>query len=75
MMSATLGFYAWETIMRRSLMMMSGNCSPAEYQRMVTEKMEAATASAAAIATGNLAGALTPWHEAVRANARRLRQR
>lgn len=65
--------------MHRGWMMAAGNCSPAEYQRMVLEKIEAAQRSALVLwgpwwATG-VAAALAPWHRKARANARRLRRR
>jgi hypothetical protein len=75
MMMAELAFASWETIMRRSLLMARGACSPAEYQRMVAEKMRAATLSATAMAgkRGNRA-ILAPWHSRATANAKRLRK-
>ena len=35
LMMADLAFASWETMLRRTVMMAQGNCSPAEYQRMV----------------------------------------
>ncbi|HLW27668.1 MAG TPA: hypothetical protein VKY54_08035 [Kiloniellales bacterium] len=72
-----LSLASWETIFRRSLMMMEGSCSPAEYHRMVTEKMLAAQQTAL-LAWGPAATAATllgPWHKAARGNSRRLRRR
>ncbi|MBW4093207.1 MAG: hypothetical protein HIU82_19215 [Proteobacteria bacterium] len=77
-MAAQLMFSSWEVIARRSLLMAQNRCSPLEYQRMVTEKMQAAQLSAIAMmATGgqaNLAAVLAPWHKRAKANARRLRR-
>jgi hypothetical protein len=68
-----------ETVLRRGWMISCGTCSPAEYQRMVREKMLAAQESALALARGDAAGAaasaLAPWHRRATANARRLRRR
>ena len=78
LMAAELAFSSWETIARRTWMMAQGNCSPAEYQRMVLEKMEAACHSGLVLAfpgKGDAATALlAPWHSRATANARRLRK-
>ena len=69
----------WETIWRRSLMIGLGKCSPAEYSRMVLEKMSAATRTASALAlsrqTPDWTALLAPWHVRAKANARRLRRK
>jgi hypothetical protein len=73
-----LFFASWETIARRSLLIAQGWCSPAEYQRMVTEKMEAATLSASWIAMnpGRIGQSmLTPWRRRAVANVKRLRKK
>ena len=36
-----LSLASWETIARRTMMMVCGTCSPAEYRRMVQEKSDA----------------------------------
>lgn len=76
LMWAQLAADSWETIGRRTLMMANGTCSPAEYQRMVTEKMLAAQQSAIAMMrpshTVDWAAAMAPWHKGAGANARRL---
>ena len=65
---------SWETIARRSLMMLQGTCSPAEYQRMTTEKVAAIQQSALAVIFGRgKRQALAPWHKRATANAKRLR--
>jgi hypothetical protein len=74
-MMAELMFSSWETIAWRTLMIAQGNCSPAEYQRMVTEKMEAVQSSSLALSSqGDMVAALRPWHRSATANARRLRK-
>ena len=47
---ARLSLASWETIARRTLLMASGTCPPAEYRRMVTEKLAAMHAHATQIA-------------------------
>jgi hypothetical protein len=76
MMMAQLAFASWETIIRRSLMMAQGTCSPAEYQRMASEKVEAMQRSMAALARGDShAAVVAPFVNRTRANARRLRRK
>ncbi len=74
---ADLALASWETITRRSWMMLSGSCPPAEYQRMLQEKMEAVCASAMAAAftpgPSMMSAALAPFTRRARANAKRLR--
>ncbi len=74
---AELVLSSWETMARRTWMMLDGSCSSAEYQRMVREKADAAHHSALAMLTfpGDLARALAPWHRRAGANARRLRRK
>ncbi len=82
LMAAQLMLSSWEVIARRSLLMAQNRCSPFEYQRMVTEKMQAAQLSAVALMTSgmtsggeaSLAAVLAPWHRRAKANARRLRR-
>ena len=70
---------SWETIARRSLMMAQGTCSPAEYQRMIAEKAQAAAASSVILMAGggraSIADVLGPWRSRARANAKRLRRK
>jgi hypothetical protein len=82
MMFAQMATASMETIARRTGMMVSGRCSPAEYQRMVAEKAKAAVATAAVLAKPGSATrkntatkVLAPWHRAVVANAKRLRKK
>jgi hypothetical protein len=78
-MTAELVVSSWETIARRTWMMAQGRCSPAEYRRMVGEKVWAAYLSGVALAStrGNAAAAaaLKPWHRRATANAKRLRKK
>jgi hypothetical protein len=75
-MMAELMMASWETIARRSLMMVQGTCSLAEYQRMAIEKAAALQQSALAVMTGRgKKAALAPWHKRATANARRLRRK
>ena len=70
-----LAIASWETVWHRTTLMMSGACTPAEYQRMVTEKMSAMHSAGAAMMTGGDAEAvLRPFHKRATANARRLRK-
>lgn len=68
-----------ETIARRTQLIVSGRCSPAEASRMGAEKLAAAAETAALLATpagrGDLRRLLAPWHRRVTANAKRLRKR
>lgn len=75
LMMTQLAAASWETIFRRSLMMVQGNCSASEYLRMTAEKTAALNASAAAMLAGRgQAAALAPFVSRARANARRLRR-
>ncbi len=76
LMMSRLAVASWETIFRRSLLMAQGTCTPAEYQRMVTEKVSAMQSSMWAAATGrSQAAMLAPFLRRSRANARRLRRK
>jgi len=75
MTMARLSIDSWETIFHRSIMMANGTCSPAEYQRMVTEKAAAMQASTVALMTGRgQAAVLAPFLVRARRNAKRLRK-
>jgi hypothetical protein len=74
-MVAELIMASWETMARRSLMMVQGRCSPVEYQRMATEKAAALQLSALAVMGGcDKRQALASWHKRATANAKRLRR-
>jgi 23S rRNA maturation mini-RNase III len=79
LMMADLAFASWETMLRRTMMMAQGNCSPAEYQRMVLEKAQAAQASMLALMlprrAADMSAIVAPWHRRARANAKRLRRK
>ena len=76
---AELSLASWETILRRTMLMSSGRCSPAEYQRMVQEKADAfrqnVTALSRSTGTPSAAMLIAPWHRRAVANARRLRHK
>ncbi len=75
-MLARLAAASWETIIRRSLLMAQGRCTPAEYRRMVAEKAAAARASTAALMNGRgQAAMLAPFVSRTRANVKRLRRK
>jgi hypothetical protein len=78
-MVAELALASWETIARRTLLMLRGTCPPAEYARMLLEKTSAAQASALALSRKRgghrTRGVLGPWHRGATANAKRLRKR
>jgi hypothetical protein len=73
-MMTELMMASWETIARRSLMMVQGTCSAAEYQRMTSENAAALQQLALAVLSGRgKRAALAPWHKRAIANAKRLR--
>ena len=73
---ARLTAASWETILRRSLLMTQGTCSPAEYWRMTAEKVAAMQTSTSALLRGKgQAAMLAPFVSRARANAKRLRKR
>jgi len=79
LMLADLAINACDTIASRTQLIATGQCTAAEYRRMITEKAEAMQASFLAVASATPAGALeaamTPWLNSARANARRLRRK
>jgi hypothetical protein len=73
-MWSELAIASWETVWHRTALMASGECTPAEYERMVAEKMKALYLSSMALAAGKDAEAvLRPFHKRATANAKRLR--
>jgi hypothetical protein len=69
-----LAVASWETIWHRTALMASGQCTTAEYGRMVSEKMGALQQAGMAMATGKQAEeVLRPFHRKATANAKRLR--
>jgi hypothetical protein len=66
---------SFETIWHRTALMMSGECTLLEYNRMMTEKMHATHIATAALLSGDSAEAvLKPFHKRATANAKRLRK-
>lgn len=78
-MMSELMLASWETITRRSILIVQNDCSRAEYRRMVNEKAKAAARSAARLVPGGgratMTSLLAPWHSRAIANAKRLRKR
>ena len=75
-MMARLTLASWETMLRRTLMMARGTCTPAEYRRMTAEKATAVQMSMAALMTGrSQAAVLAPFVKRTQANAKRLRRK
>ncbi|MBV8538761.1 MAG: hypothetical protein JO128_24400 [Alphaproteobacteria bacterium] len=76
LMMMELAMAASETIFHRTWLMATGQCSPAEYQRMLAEKLKAAqlTGRLAMSPRADSSTLLAPWHRAARRNARRLRR-
>jgi hypothetical protein len=70
---------SWETIARRTMLMAQNQCSPAEYQRMVREKAQAAMESGVRLAMSgghaSMATLMAPWYSLAKANAKRLRKK
>ena len=71
-----LAIASWETILHRTVLIMSGTCSAAEYRRMILEKSEAVQhATIAWITGGSEQAVLKPFHAKAQANAKRLRSK
>ena len=76
LMIAEMMLVSWETIARRTSMIARDTCTPAEYRRMVIEKVAALQRSTLAVMSGRGTRAvLAPWHLRATANAKRLRRR
>ena len=76
-MLAELAWASWETIARRTFMIAQSTCSPAEYQKMISEKTAAAMEIGMMLASpagATAAALLEPWHSRATANAKRLRR-
>lgn len=75
-MMTELAVASTETILHRTVTMATGDCTVAEYTRMVTEKMTASTLATGALLTGeSIEAVLAPYHSRATANAKRLRKR
>ncbi len=75
---AELGMASAETIARRMMLMGSGQCSHAEYRKMVDEKVQATQIAWLEMAFSPWTAwtsMLMPYHRAARRNARRLRSK
>jgi hypothetical protein len=70
---------SWETIAHRTMLMAGNKCSPAEYQRMVSEKAQAAMLSGFKLFSSggraSMTSLLAPWLSRATANAKRLRRK
>jgi hypothetical protein len=63
-------------MLRRTLMMAQGTCTPGEYRRMTAEKATAVQMSMAALMTGRgHAAVLAPFVKRTQANVKRLRRK
>jgi hypothetical protein len=76
LMLAELAMAASEAVFHRTWLMATGQCSPAEYERMLAEKLQAArlTGRLAWSHGADWAALLAPWHRAAQRNAARLRR-
>ncbi len=76
LMMTDLAIDACATIASRAHLIATGQCTAAEYRRMITEKAEALQASVLAVANATpahaLEAAMRPWVNGARANAKRL---
>jgi hypothetical protein len=73
-----LGTASAETIAHRVMLMATGRCTPAEYNKMVNEKIAAAGHSwleAMRFPWTGAAAMIEPYRRAARRNARRLRSK
>jgi hypothetical protein len=72
-----LALQSWQTIALRTNLMAQNECSLAEYQRMINEKVQAATESWIKLMTSggcaSVASLLAPWSRRATANSKRLR--
>jgi hypothetical protein len=70
---------SWETVTRRMLLISKNKCSPAEYQRMVSEKAAAAMSTGITLMSSfgqaSMASLMAPWLRRASANAKRLRKK
>ena len=79
LMMVDLMLASWETAARRMLLISKNKCSQAEYQRMVSEKTQAAMASGLKLISSNgqasIVSLIAPWLSRATANAKRLRKK
>ena len=76
LMMFELAMASAETIAHRTWLMATGRCTPAEYTRMMAEKLRAVqqTTRIALSPRANGMTLLAPWHGAAKRNSRRLRR-
>lgn len=76
LMMFELAMASAETIAHRTWLMATGRCTPAEYTRMMAEKLTAMqrTTRIALSPRANGATLLAPWHGAAKRNSKRLRR-
>ena len=73
-MMTELAMASWETIWHRTALIVTGDCTNAEYGRMVNEKMHAMQQASCALMAGkDTEAVLRPFHKHATANAKRLR--
>jgi hypothetical protein len=79
LMMIDLTLMSWETVARRMLLISQNRCSPDEYQRMVSEKAEAAMATGltfmSTFGQASMASLMAPWLSLTTANVERLRKK
>ncbi|MDB5394265.1 MAG: hypothetical protein JWM91_1771 [Rhodospirillales bacterium] len=78
LMLADLAISSCDTIASRTKLILTGQCTGAEYRLMVVEKAETAHASFFALASASplraFEAAMAPWLRSAKDNAQRLRQ-
>jgi len=79
MVMTNLTLASWETIGRRMFLISQNKCSPAEYQRMVSEKAAAAMSTGfklmSSFGQASMTSLMAPWLSKASANAKRLRKK
>jgi hypothetical protein len=78
MAMADLTLASWETVTRRMLLISQNQCSQDEYERMVSEKAQAAMATALTLmfsyGQASVVSLMGPWLSRANANVNRLRK-
>jgi hypothetical protein len=77
-MLAGLGLASAEVIARRGWMIATGACTPAEYRRMIAEKISASQQTARSALSSRrprMKSLLAPWYSATQRNVERLRRK
>ena len=78
-MMTDLTLASWETVARRMSLISQNKCSPAEYQRMVSEKAAAAMSTGfklmSSFGQASMPSLMAPWLSKASANAKRLRKK